>query len=292
MRAGIAFAAVLGLAIAGPAFAQDGEDPLTRAVALQYAEAFGEPGPPRLVHGATWSLGSPTLAVTLIDSGAGLVLIDAGLAQWAPVLEAHLEQIGYDIADVKLILSTEPHYDHASGLAALARDSGAKVLASAAGGEVLRAGHSTRSDPQLDELFAYAPVPEVTVVGDGEMVRLGGLELTAHATPGHTPGSLSWSWQSCAKADSCRTLVAVASLTSRTDGTYRYSAPENAGALAAFRDGLERLVGLPCDQVLSRHPAHAEAAGATGSQPCKALSAYFGAALDAQLEREAASGQP
>ncbi|GAM05619.1 MBL fold metallo-hydrolase [Novosphingobium sp. MBES04] len=292
MRARVAFAAALGLVLAGPAFAQDRDDPLTRPVALQYAEAFGEPGPPRLVHGATWSLGSPTLAVTLIDSGAGLVLIDAGLAQWAPVIEAHLEQIGYAIADVKLILSTEPHYDHASGLAALARDSGAKVLASAAGAEVLRAGHSTRSDPQLDELFTYAPVPEVTVVSDGEVVRLGALELTAHATPGHTPGSLTWSWQSCANADGCRTLVAAASLTSRTDGTYRYSAPENAGALAAFRDGLARLKTLPCDQVLPAHPPHAQAAGATGPEPCKALSAHFGAALDAQLEQEAASGQP
>lgn len=265
------------------------DNPLTQPVALAYADAFGEPGVPRLVHGATWALGSPTLSVTVIDSGEGLVLIDAGLAQWAPQIAAELAMIGHDIRDVRYILSSEPHYDHASGIAALVRASGAQVVASAAGAVVLRAGHSERNDPQLDELFAYPPVASVRTIADGETIVLGDLVVTAHATPGHTPGSMSWSWRSCARPQgvpTCETIVAAASLTSRTDGTFRFSAPANAAALFAFREGLGRLAELDCDRVIAGHPAHAQASGATGAEPCRRLAGFYARALDAQLAAE------
>ncbi|MBT0671165.1 MBL fold metallo-hydrolase [Novosphingobium profundi] len=282
--------AALGLVmLATPALAAD--DPLTAPVAAKYAGAFGEPAPPRLLYGNTWALGSPTLSVTVVDSGEGLVLIDAGLAQWAPVLEAHLAQIGHSIREVKLIVSTEPHYDHASGIAALARDSGARVVASEAGAQVLRAGHSGRSDPQFTELFAYPPVPVVEVVRDGETLRVGSLELTAHATPGHTPGSMSWSWKSCAHTGGCQAFVATASLSALTDEVYRYSDPANAQALAAFRGSFTRLRALPCERVIASHPQHAQAAGATGAAveaPCRALADHFEGELAKVLAREAA----
>ncbi|MET0363962.1 MAG: metallo-beta-lactamase, partial [Sphingobium sp.] len=200
------------------------DDSLTRSIAPDLAPRWMESGGPVRVHGSTWLLGLTHMNIVLIATDAGLVLIDAGLPQAAPLVEQNLRAAGFRIEDVKLILSSEPHYDHAGGIAALARDSGATVLASAAGARVLRAGHSGTEDPQRATLFAYPPVTRVQAVRDGQRIHLGTLEITAHATPGHTPGSVSWSWRSCADAGArdCAAIVFAASLNSLTDGHYRY----------------------------------------------------------------------
>ncbi|MDE1917170.1 MAG: MBL fold metallo-hydrolase [Sphingomonadales bacterium] len=140
------------------------------------------------MHDVTWLVGFTHMNVVLIASDAGLILIDAGLPQAAPLVERSLTAAGFRIQDVKYILSSEPHYDHAGGLAALARDSGITVLASRAGARVLRAGHSGAEDPQRVELLAYLAVRRVGIVRECQVIRLGDVAITAHATPGHTPG--------------------------------------------------------------------------------------------------------
>ncbi|MFZ8510109.1 MBL fold metallo-hydrolase, partial [Staphylococcus aureus] len=83
------------------------------------------------IYGNTYLVGFRKMNVALIDTGAGLILIDAALPQSVAAVEANIRTLGFKLRDVKFILSTEPHYDHAGGLAALARDSGATIIASA-----------------------------------------------------------------------------------------------------------------------------------------------------------------
>lgn len=232
-------------------------DLLTRPIAPEYALRWLEPQAPVRIHGNSWLVGTAHMNVVLIDTGAGLILIDAGLPQAALVIENNIRAAGFRIEDVELILSSEPHYDHAGGIAALARDSGATVVASRAAAAVLKAGRSGREDPQRTTLFAYPPVPAVRVVGDGQTLRLGKTAITAHATPGHTPGSMSWSWTSC-RATDCANIVFATSLNSLTDGRYRFSDPQHRAVIPAFRRSFATIRALPCDILITGHPEHSD----------------------------------
>ncbi|MEC3911443.1 subclass B3 metallo-beta-lactamase [Sphingobium sp. CR2-8] len=289
----------LGMASAGLAASPAGaDDPLLRPVAPDLAPLWLDRQTPLRVHGTTWLVGFTRMNIVLIDSGAGLILIDAGLPQGVPLLERTIKEAGFDIRDVKLILSSEPHYDHASGLAALSRDSGATVLASQAGATVLRAGHSGMDDPQRTTLFAYPPVSHIRAVRDGQVVRLGHVRITAHASPGHTPGSMSWSWQSCDAVRGCASMLFAASLNSLTDGHYRYVAHKDVGR--RFRRTFATIRALPCDMLLTGHPEHSDGAAkrdALAAAPngdafrspdaCRKLADRYEAAFDARLAQEA-----
>ncbi|MFZ2998661.1 subclass B3 metallo-beta-lactamase [Sphingobium sp.] len=277
-----------------------GEDPLLRPVAPDLAPLWLERQTPVRVHGGTWLVGFTHLNIVLIDSGAGLILIDAGLPQGVPLLEKTIEEAGFHMRDVKLILSSEPHYDHASGLAALARDSGATVLASASAAAVLRAGHSGMEDPQRTTLFAYPPVKRLRVVRDGEIIKLGNVRITARASPGHTPGSMSWTWTSCDARQDCVSMVFAASLNSLTDGQYRYADPAHRAVVQRFRRTLAMIRALPCDILITGHPEHSDGAAKRDRQvaapdndayrnpgTCRMLADRYEAAFEARLAQEA-----
>ena len=232
-------------------------DPLLQPIAPEYARQWLGVEIPTRIHGNTWSVGFGGLTVMLISTSDGLVLVDGALPQAVPALEDNIRRLGFRIEDVKYILSTEPHYDHAGGLAALARDSGATVIASPAAAAVLRRGRSGPDDPQADILEPIPPVERVREIRDGEVLRLGDVEITARATPGHTPGSMSWSWTSCEAGD-CKAVVFGSSLNPVSADGYRFSAPANRALLDAFRRTLITLRSIPCDILLPAHPAQSD----------------------------------
>jgi len=127
----------------------------------------------------------------LIFTLQGLILIDGGLPESAAPIEANIKAAGFDIKDVKIILNSHAHFDHAGGLAKLKRDSGARLIASEADKPILEKGHITYG-PSAAREDDYPPVKVDRVVKDGDTVFLGGVTLTAHLTPGHTPGATSW----------------------------------------------------------------------------------------------------
>lgn len=297
-------AALLCMVSTGAMAQSPPDDPLTRPIARNLAPRWMDPEGPIKVYGATWLVGFTHMNVVLISTDAGLVLIDAGLPQAAPLVENSLRAAGFSIGNVKLILSSEPHYDHAGGLAALARDSGATVQASSAGAAVLRAGASGQDDPQRDTLFAYPPVKRVKAVHDGQKIRLGRTVITAHATPGHTPGSMSWSWTSCEAGKGCKAMVFAASLNSLTDGRYRYMDPDHAAVRVGFRRSFARIRALPCDILITGHPEHSDGEarlerlrsdpqgqGYQSSGACVALADRYERAFDTRLNEEAASSR-
>jgi len=135
-------------------------------------------------------VGAEGVSSFLITTPAGDFLIDGGAAQTAPLIEAHIAALGFSIRDVKILLNTHAHYDHAAGLAMLKRDSGADFAASAGDRPFLEAGQ-VNYGPSADARYPAIRVDRV--VADGDQLTLGGVTLTAHLTPGHTPGCTSWS---------------------------------------------------------------------------------------------------
>ncbi len=232
------------------------DDPLTRPMETERAERWLAPVPPEKIFGNTYLVGFTGLSVVLIDTGAGLVLIDGALPQAAPMILTNIRRLGFDPADIKFILSTEPHYDHSGGLAALARDTGATVVASARGADGLRAGALLEDDPQLAYGGMWPRVAQVRAVANGEVIRLGDTAITARATPGHTLGSMSWSWQAC-EGDTCKAVVFASSLNPVSADGYRYTAPANAPIVDAFAATYRLMDGLACDILISAHPDNA-----------------------------------
>jgi metallo-beta-lactamase class B len=276
------------------------DDPLLRPVMADAAKKWLTPQSPRRIFGNTYVVGFGGLNVGLIRTSAGLILIDGALPQGVRDIEAHIRQLGLDPKDIKFILSTEPHADHASGIAALARDTGATVVASAWASRVLMAGHTAPDDPQAAWLEDYPAIRDVRVMRDREQIRLGDVAVTAHATPGHTPGSMSWSWRSC-EGRNCVNAVFASSLNPIAADGWRFSDPAHASVIASFHRSYATMRALPCGLLLTAHPDQsggdvkfARLAAGAKSNPfldpgaCRAYAAASEKALNERLATERA----
>lgn len=225
---------------------------------------WNQPQAPFRLFGNSWYVGTKGLSAVLIGSTDGLILLDGGVAESAPLIAANIEKLGFRLDQIKLIAVSHAHYDHVGGVAALARASGAQVLASERSAQALQAGTAPADDPQAGfgtKANGFAPVSRVRHVADGESVRLGSLAITAHYTPGHTPGATSWTWQSCEPAGAktatpaCLDLVYADSLNAVSDDTFRFSGSAGkAGIADSFRHSIDVVAGLPCDIMIPVHP--------------------------------------
>jgi metallo-beta-lactamase class B len=194
------------------------------------------------------------LSAILITSPQGHVLIDGDLPESAPKIVASIKALGFRIKDVKLILNSHVHYDHAGGIAELHRLSGATVAASKFTARALEVGHSGPNDPQYGALPPIQKVTPVKVIKDGETLHVGPLALTAHFTPGHTPGGTTWTWQSCDQ-DHCLNMVYADSLTAVSADSFRFSSNTTyPNVMHDFEKSFATLSALPCDILLTPHP--------------------------------------
>ncbi len=210
---------------------------------------------PFRVYGNTYYVGTRALSSILITSDAGHVLIDAAVAEAVPQLVANIRALGFRVEDIRLVLNSHDHFDHAGGLAAIQRLSGAEVAASAPSARVLMQGHSDPDDPQYGSLSrGPEPLAHVRVVRDGETLTVGTLRLTAHFTPGHTPGGTSWTWSSC-EARRCLNMVYADSLSAISAPGFRFSdGASHPSAVADFQRSFAVLETIPCDILLTPHP--------------------------------------
>jgi metallo-beta-lactamase class B len=246
-RARAVLSSILGLfAVMGLAGAQD-----PRA-------AWNAPQDPFRVFGNTHYVGPRGLSSILITSDAGHVLIDGALPESAPLIVANVRRLGFRFEDVKLILNSHVHYDHAGGIAELQRLSGAAVAATAPSARVLEQGRSGPDDPQYGALPAIAKVRNVKVVADGEVLRVGPLEVTAHRTGGHTPGGTSWTWRSC-ESGRCLDMVYADSVTAMSAEGFSFTRSKNYPAVVEdFEMSFAFLDKTPCDVLVTPHPEAAD----------------------------------
>ncbi len=172
----------------------------------------------------------------------------------APGIVANIRSLRFLIEDVKFVLNSHVHYDHAGGLAELVRMSGAVMAASPKSAPVLERGTVGPDDPQFGLPQTLEPVKNVRVIADGETIRFGSLAVTAHFTPGHTPGGTTWSWESC-EGTRCLGLVYADSQTPVSADGFRFTnSPSYPTARADFERSAVVLDGLRCDILVTTHP--------------------------------------
>lgn len=263
------------------------------AAACKDNDKWDAPAPPVRIHGNSYYVGTCGIAAILVTGSAGHVLIDGGTEQGAGVIVDNIRRLGFNISDVKFLLHSHEHLDHVGGISKLQRLSGATLIASAPAAKVFETGAAGAGDPQAGMHTPFAAANVGRVVADGEEVRIGDLMLKALATPGHTPGALSWRWVSC-EGGVCRTIVYADSLSAVSRDDYRFSA--HPAYLAAFRASIAKVGASECEILVTPHPS---ASGLRerfeSGKPlfdeggCKTYAATLDKALDDRLAKEKAS---
>jgi metallo-beta-lactamase class B len=295
----VCYACVATVLLPASLLAQAG-DPLVApypADVCRSCSSWNLPQQPFRLYGNTYYVGTRGLTSLLITSPEGHVLIDGGLPDSAPLILENIQALGFEPRDIELILNSHAHFDHAGGIAALQRASGARVAASAASARVLERGSSGLDDPQYGVAFDFPAVSVTEVVADSQTLRVGPVALTAHLTAGHTPGGTSWSWQSC-EAGRCLRFVYADSQTPVSRDGFRFTDSEAyPSAVADFERGFALLEQLPCDVLITPHPGasslwHRITTGPEALIDGNACRQYAAAArqqLRRRLESEAAS---
>ncbi len=258
-------------------------------------DEWDKPAPPFQLLGDTWYVGTCGIAAILIVTEKGHVLIDSGTVEAAPLVLDNIRALGIDPQDVRYLLLSHEHFDHVGGHAALAQATGAQVIASPEAGKVLASGTVSPDDPQAAIHPTMAPVTIGRIVRDGEVLNLAGKEFTAHFTPGHTPGALSWTWNACSlpgEPPVCRRIAYVDSLSPVSAEGYRFT--DHPETIADFRRSIARVASLPCDLLATPHPssskmlARMENASLLGGMTCADYAAGIAKRLDKRLADEGA----
>ena len=237
-------AGVLGLALAACGTAPaDGE--------AAWPAAWFEAVPPTHVVGPVWSVGTRDLAVCLVATPEGHILIGGAMPGSEAALLGAIREAGFDPADIRILLGTHAHADHAGTLAAVQELTGARIEASEGDRALLESGG------QADYLFAdvpalhFPPVRVDRVLDDGDEVSLGGVTLTARLTPGHTPGNTTWITD--VEEDGRTWRVVLAGSCSVNPGTRLVHEPSYPGILEDYRRSLALLDSLQPDIWLAPH---------------------------------------
>ena len=266
---------------AGPAF----------AAACKDWDEWDKPAPPVRIHANTYLVGTCGISSILITGTEGDILIDGGTEVGAGLIASNIRKLGFRLTDVKILLHSHEHSDHVGGISRLQRMSGAQLVASRAAAKVLAAGVAGPGDPQagMQKPFPIARVDRV--IEDGGTVRLGNLMLTALATPGHTPGALTWHWVSC-DGGVCRSIVYADSLTPVSRDDYRFS--DHPDYLASYRASIAKVAALDCEILLTPHQSASDMvkrlgrARVEGPNACRDYAAALTKQLDERLAKEAA----
>lgn len=270
--------------------AQAGDTLLPAAGAHASPDAWRRPVPAFRIADRSWYIGTEGLAAVLVRGHAGAVLIDGGLPQAAEHLLERMQSLGVQPGELKWIVFSHAHFDHAGPLAAVARATGARIAATADAAALLARGGS--DDLHFGDDYVFPPVQADRVLMDGEVIELGDVRLTAHATPGHTPGSLSWTWTDTRDGRPLR----IAYADSLSAPGYRLEGhPRQPRLLEDYRRGFETVRSLPCDVLLTPHPDASGWNVADTSAPharpmtCAAYADAAAQRLDAQLTSQRAT---
>lgn len=222
------------------------------ASACEGRDGWNDPAPPAHIYGNSWYVGTCGISAVLITSPDGHVLVDVGTAEAVPLIIANIEKLGFSAEDIRAIVISHEHADHAGGLAEMQRITGAPVAASRVAAPVLKSGVPDADDPQGGDLPPLSPAPIGWAVEDGEMLTYGTIDLTAHLTPAHSPGSASWTWKSC-EGDDCQIMTYADSASAISADGYRFTA--HPVRVMGVRMGHAAIAALPCGILITPHPS-------------------------------------
>lgn len=262
-------------------------------------EGWSDAAPPAHVFGNVYMVGTCGIVSLLITTPQGHFLIDGATHEAAQGIADNIRKLGFDPRDVRYLIATHEHIDHAGGLAELKRITGAQFITRSAAQAAMESGQPHADDPQRGGIPGFEGIKADRIIEDGAKLTLGGQSLTLIATPGHTPGGNSWTWKSCEgksyEGKICRQIVYVDSLNAVSTDAYRFS--DHPTYVATLRASMARIAGLKsCDMVISPHPGQSQfferlsgAPALVDKEGCKAYADAAAARLDARLAKEAAT---
>lgn len=222
--------------------------PAQAALTPEQAEK-DQPVTPFEIIGDIYYVGASDVASYLIKTSGGLILLDGGFAETAPQIERNIALLGFRLSDVKVLLNGHAHPDHAGGLAALKRDSGAEFYAMDA--EVAPLEHNGQGTFYRGDRRLFESIHVDHVLHDGGIVSLGGTTLTAHLTAGHTPGCTTWTTKTT-QGGITYDVVFMCQLTLMDDQPLAHNRiyPRIA---ADYEHSFAVLGRMPCDVFLGEH---------------------------------------
>ncbi len=248
---------------------------------------------PFRIHGNTYHVGTCGISAILVAGESGHVLLDSGTRDGARVVLSNIRTLGFQPQNLRTVLTSHEHFDHVGGLWWINQNSGATVLTSPRALPVIETGVAASDDPQFAMHAPMRPLASriVSAVTPGEAMTIAGLTFMPIATPGHTPGALTWQWESC-EGNDCKTIVYADSLSPVSRDDYRFS--DHPEYVQAYQTGISRLASLDCDILLTPHPSASNmrdklvAGDIAGGMDCAAYAADRLARLEQRLELEAA----
>jgi metallo-beta-lactamase class B len=190
-------------------FASSSHAQTLRSLLKDTLKNWDTPTEPFKVIDNIYYVGTNGLASYLITSPQGHILIDTAMPEGGPLIEANIQKLGYKLTDIKYLINTHAHMDHTGGLAQIKNDSGAQLISGEKDKPLLEGGYYPG---QNDEFLKFPPVKVDRVVHEGDAVTLGNITLTAHETPGHTPGCTSWT-TTAKDGDATRSVIFFCSAT-------------------------------------------------------------------------------
>jgi metallo-beta-lactamase class B len=209
---------------------------------------WNKPVSPFRIAGNLYYVGAIEITSYLIATPQGHFLLDGGFVETAPQIERNIVQLGFKLSDVKYLLNSHAHYDHAGGLAELKKLTGAKFVASEGDAALLRKGG--HGDFRFGDTLPFPPIEPDKIILDGESLQLGDQVMTAHLTQGHTRGTTTWTTKI---RDGARTFDVVF-VGSQSSLDYKFVGPESYPGIAAdFVKSFTILKNLPCDIFLASH---------------------------------------
>jgi metallo-beta-lactamase class B len=230
---------------------------LVHAQATAAWRAMNQPVEPYRIAGNLFYVGASDIASYLIATSEGDILLDGGFVETAPLIESSIRKLGFKLTDVKVLLNSHAHLDHAGGLAELKRATGARLFASEREAPLLARGG--KGDPYFADRATFPPIRADHILHDGDTVTLGGTTLTAHLTPGHTRGDTTWTMK-VKEGDRTYDVVFAGSASILAEGILTRNAayPEIAADYARTFRVLE---ALPCDIFLGSHASFFDGLG-------------------------------
>lgn len=222
-----------------------------RTSAAQADPSWSQPFPAYRVIGNIYYVGTRGLAVYLIVTPQGDILINSGLESSVPLIEANIEKLGFHMRDIKILLISHAHNDHCAGSARIKQLTGAKYMVMDADVPVVESGG--RDDFQYGHIPGdlYPPTKVDRVLHDGSQVSLGGVLLTAHLTPGHTRGCTTWTMKVIANGKSYNVVIVGSP---NVNAGYKLVNNKTYPRIAQDYERTFRVLkALPCDVFLGAH---------------------------------------
>jgi metallo-beta-lactamase class B len=221
----------------------------------QEAPEWTNPFPPYRIIGNIYYVGSQGLAVYLIVTPQGNILINSNLEKSVPMIRNNVEKLGFRFSDTKILLISHAHWDHCAGSAAVKELTGAKYMVMDADVPAIEDGG--KSNFGRDTKYSssgesqYQPTKVDRVLHDGDEVKLGGTTLSAHLTPGHTKGTTTWTTK---VTDGEKTYNVVIVGSPNVNPGYKLVNNTLYPQIASDYERMFRVLkALPCDVFLGAH---------------------------------------